>query len=109
MLCRSHAITPQTVRRAVQESLHTILRGREVESSVIRETGGDFNLSELLRELEQEKKEASANLEFERAALFGAHIMEVKSGSGLTKMQPKRRPINSSSRSRGTGRRRSRV
>ncbi|PYL25274.1 MAG: excinuclease ABC subunit B, partial [Verrucomicrobia bacterium] len=32
----THGITPQTVRRAVQESLHTILRGREMESSVIR-------------------------------------------------------------------------
>ncbi len=27
----THGITPQTVRRAVQESLHTILRGREIE------------------------------------------------------------------------------
>src|SRR3984893_14151401 len=27
-----HGIAPQTVRRAVQESLHTILRGREIES-----------------------------------------------------------------------------
>jgi excinuclease ABC subunit B len=105
----THGITPQTVRRAVQESLHTILRGREVESSVIREAGGDFNLSELLRELEQEMQEASANLEFERAALLRDQIMEVKSGSGLAKIEPKRRPIRYSSRSRGTGRRRSRV
>ena len=75
-----HGITPQTVRRAVQESLHTILRGREIEASVIRETGGDFNLTELLRELEQEMQEASANLEFERAALLRDQIMEVKSG-----------------------------
>jgi excinuclease ABC subunit B len=105
----THGITPQTVRRAVQESLHTILRGREIESSVIRETGGDFNLSELLRELEQEMQEASANLEFERAALLRDQIMEVKSGAGLAKIEPKRRPIRYSSRSRGTGRRRSRV
>ena len=102
----THGITPQTVRRAVQESLHTILRGREVESSVIRETGGDFNLSELLRELEQEMQEASANLEFERAALLRDQIMEVKSGSGLSKIEPKRRPIRYS---RNAGRRRSRV
>jgi excinuclease ABC subunit B len=102
----THGITPQTVRRAVQESLHTILRGREVESSVIRETGGDFNLSELLRELEQEMQEASANLEFERAALLRDQIMEVKSGSGLVKIEPKRRPIRYS---RNAGRRRSRV
>ena len=64
-----HGITPQTVRRAVQESLHTILRGREIAASVIQEAGGDFNLTELLRELEEEMQQASANLEFERAAL----------------------------------------
>jgi len=102
----THGITPQTVRRAVQESLHTILRGREIESSVIRETGGDFNLSELLRELEQEMQEASANLEFERAALLRDQIMEVKSGSGLAKIEPKRRPVKYT---RNAGRRRSRV
>jgi len=104
-----HRITPQTVRRAVQESLHTIFRGREVESSVIREAGGEFNLTELLRELEQEMQEASANLEFERAALLRDQIMEVKSGTGLIKIEPRRRAIKYSSRSRGTGRRRSRV
>ena len=101
-----HGITPQTVRRAVQESLHTILRGREVESSVIREAGGDFNLTELLRELEEEMQHASANLEFERAALLRDQIMEVKSGTGLAKIEPKRRPIKYT---RNSGRRRSRV
>ena len=35
-----HGITPQTVRRAVQESLHTILRGREIAAAVIQEAGG---------------------------------------------------------------------
>jgi len=104
-----HGITPQTVRRAVQESLHTILRGREIAASVIQEAGGDFNLTELLRELEEEMQEASANLEFERAALLRDQIMEVKSGTGISKIEPKRRPVKYSSRSRGTGRRRSRV
>src|SRR6516165_10583460 len=101
-----HGITPQTVRRAVQESLHTILRGREIESSVIREAGGDFNLTELLRELEEEMRQASANLEFERAALLRDQIMEVKDGAGLSKIEPKRRPVKYT---RGSGRRRSRV
>src|SRR4029077_273912 len=47
----THGITPQTVRRAIQESLHTILRGRELAASVVQESEGDFNLTELLREL----------------------------------------------------------
>jgi excinuclease ABC subunit B len=101
-----HGITPQTVRRAVQESLHTILRGREIAASVVREAGGDFNLTELLRELEEEMQRASANLEFERAALLRDQIMEVKSGAGITKIEPKRRPVKYS---RNAGRRRSRV
>src|ERR1700682_6210839 len=101
-----HGITPQTVRRAVQESLHTILRGREIEASVIREAGRDFNITELLRELEDEMQRASANLEFERAALLRDQIMEVKSGAGITKIEPKRRPVKYT---RNSGRRRSRV
>ena len=101
-----HGITPQTVRRAVQESLHTILRGREIEASVIREVGGDFDLTELLRELEEEMQQASANLEFERAALLRDQIMEVKSGAGIAKIEPKRRPVKYT---RNSGRRRSRV
>jgi excinuclease ABC subunit B len=101
-----HGITPQTVRRAVQESLHTILRGREIESSVIREAGGDFNVTELLRELEEEMQQASANLEFERAALLRDQIMEVKSGAGISKIEPRRRMVKYT---RNAGRRRSRV
>src|SRR5207247_11304539 len=85
-----HGITPQTVRRAVQESLHTILRGREIAASVIQEAGGNFDLTELLRELEEEMQQASANLEFERAALLRDQIIEVKSGAGITRSEPKR-------------------
>ncbi len=101
-----HGITPQTVRRAVQESLHTILRGREIAASVIQEAGGNFDLTELLRELEEEMQQASANLEFERAALLRDQIMEVKNGTGLSKIEPKRRPVKYT---RNSGRRRSRV
>jgi excinuclease ABC subunit B len=101
-----HGITPQTVRRAVQESLHTILRGREIAASVVQEAGGDFNVTELLRELEDEMQRASVNLEFERAALLRDQIMEVKNGAGITKIEPKRRPVKYT---RNAGRRRSRV
>ena len=88
-----HNITPTTVKRAIQESLHTILRGREIAASVVQEAGGDYNLTELLRELEDDMQRASANLEFERAALLRDQIMEVKSGTGLTKIEPKRKPV----------------
>ena len=75
-----HGITPTSVQRAVQESLHTILKGREVEASVVREAGGDFSLTETLRELEEEMMHAAANLEYEKAALLRDQIGELKVG-----------------------------
>ena len=89
-----HGITPRSVQRAVQESLHTLLKGREVEASVVRETGADLNLTDLLRELEDEMLTASANLEFEKAALLRDQIGELKAGAGLDKIEPRRKPIN---------------
>ena len=88
-----HGITPRSVQRAVQESLHTILRAREVEESVVREGGGDFSLTETLRELEQEMVIAAANLEYEKAALLRDQIAELKAGTGISKIEPKRRPV----------------
>ena len=87
----AHGITPRSVQRAVQESLHTILRAREVESAVVAES---LDLTDLLRELEQEMLTASANLEFEKAALLRDQIAELKSGTGLDALEPKRRPID---------------
>ena len=70
---------------------------------MINEAGGDYNLTELLRELEDEMQSASANLEFERAALLRDQIMEVKSGTGLSKIEPRRKPVKYT---RNNGRRR---
>lgn len=89
----ANGITPTSVNRAVQESLHTLLRGRQIEESVIREGGGDFNVTEVLRELEEEMQIAAANLEYERAALLRDQITELKNGTGIAKIEPKRRPV----------------
>jgi excinuclease ABC subunit B len=98
----AHGITPQSVKRAVQESLHMILRGRDVEEGVIREGGGDFSVTEVLRELETEMAAAAAGLEYEKAALLRDQIMELKRGTGIDKIEPKQRP-GKVSYSRGTG------
>ncbi len=96
-----HGITPRSVQRAVQESLHTILRARQIEESVVREGGGDFSLSETLRELEQEMLIASGNLEYEKAALLRDQIAELKTGTGISKIEPKRKPVTYGKGQRG--------
>jgi excinuclease ABC subunit B len=73
-----HGVTPQTVRRAVQESLHILGKAKVVEENVVRESGGDFAVTETIRELEEEMTEAATKLEYERAALLRDQIRELK-------------------------------
>lgn len=87
-----HGITPTSVKRAVQESLHVILKGRELEQGIVKETPADFDLHEVIRELEQEMAAAAASLEYEKAALLRDQILELKNGSGVSKIEPRQRP-----------------
>ena len=75
-------ITPQTVKRAVQESLHTYQSGREIEEGVMREEPGGYAVTEVLRELEMEMADAASKLEYERAALLRDQIRELKRQMG---------------------------
>jgi excinuclease ABC subunit B len=86
-----HNITPTSVRRAVQESLHVILKAREVEQGIVHESPLAFDLNELIRELERDMASAAASLEYERAALLRDQITELKSGSGVAKIEPRTR------------------
>ena len=83
-----HGITPQSVRRAVQESLHTVLRGGEVENGTVRQATANLSLSETLQELEAEMVQAAAGLEYEKAALLRDQIRELKAGAGILKITP---------------------
>ena len=98
-----HGITPTTIKRAVQESLHMILKGRELEQSVVHESGASFDVGELLRELEAEMMQAAGSLEYERAALLRDQIAELKSGVGIDKIEPRRKPVKYSAGKKHTG------
>ncbi len=78
-----HGITPQTVKRSVQESLRTIYSGHQVEESVVRDEAGGYAVTEVLRELESEMAEAASRLEYERAALLRDQIRELKKQAGI--------------------------
>jgi excinuclease ABC subunit B len=94
---REHDITPRSVSRALEESLAIYHEAQEVESSVIQEAGGDFVVSELIYELEEEMEEAAKNLEFERAALLRDQIKELKERGELKK------PANGNGQGNGAG------
>lgn len=74
---QEHNITPRSVSRPVEEGLVARLGGGKA-AAVINDAGGNFDVVETLRELEQEMLEAANNLEFEKAALLRDQIRELK-------------------------------
>lgn len=85
-----HGITPRSVVRAVQESLHVIVKGSG-ESSMLHEGGANFDVGELIRELESDMAEAAGRLEYERAALLRDQINELKTGASPSSLPARRK------------------
>ncbi|MGA2750739.1 MAG: excinuclease ABC subunit UvrB [Verrucomicrobiota bacterium] len=75
---KEHHITPRGVSRAVEDSLAVYQDTRRKAAMVLNEVGGNFDVTETLRALQEEMVEASNNLEFEKAALLRDQIRELK-------------------------------
>jgi excinuclease ABC subunit B len=99
-----HGITPRSVVRAVQESLGNIMRGRQIAAGVVGEATPDMDVMQVLQELEAEMLAASASMHYEKAALLRDQIMELKQQAGLTKIEPKAKPVAYAKPGRGAGR-----
>ncbi|HYV27388.1 MAG TPA: excinuclease ABC subunit UvrB, partial [Candidatus Eisenbacteria bacterium] len=79
---QQHHITPRSVTRAIEESLSTREETHGKAFAVLNDATGNFDLTETLRELEEEMLEAANNLEFEKAALLRDQVRELKRGLG---------------------------
>ena len=75
---REHHITPRSVSRAVEESLATYESKRKEADAVLHDAGMDVDLTETIKELEDEMLAAANGLKFEKAALLRDQIKELK-------------------------------
>jgi excinuclease ABC subunit B len=79
---QQHGIVPRSVSRPVEESLGGREAAASRAASVIQDAGGNFDLTETIRELEESMVEAANNLEFEKAALLRDQVRELKRTMG---------------------------
>jgi len=75
---REHGITPRSVKRAAQASLHVYDGTGERDEATVAENVDD--VAAVIAELEDEMQEAAGRLEFERAAILRDQINALKSG-----------------------------
>src|SRR5262249_48922600 len=101
-----HHITPRSVTRAVEESL-SVREGQLAQASaMLREGGDNFDVTETIRELEEEMLTPANNLEFEKAALLRDQVRELKrtTGPGPDPAAPPRSSYPNPGRRRRKGR-----
>lgn len=101
---KEHGITPRSVSRAVEESLSSHQEVTDQANAFLHESGVDFDVTETVRELEEEMLAAANNLEFEKAALLRDQIRELKRATGDGKAEEKPRRVSYGKGKRGTGR-----
>jgi excinuclease ABC subunit B len=73
-----HHITPRSVIRAVEASLSSHQEIAQEAHSFLSESGVDIDITETIKELEEEMLGAANNLEFEKAALLRDQVRELK-------------------------------
>ena len=91
-----HGITPQSVKRALQHSLHTQEREREqadlLNRSLVADNVESYDKLRVIGELEEEMREASSRLEFERAAHLRDQIAALKNPAAAMPARPVKYP-----------------
>jgi len=75
----AHGITPRSVKRGVQASLH-VYDGKERDDTALVAETPDGDVAAVIAELEEDMQQAADKLEFERAALLRDQINSLKSG-----------------------------
>lgn len=71
-------ITPQSVSRAVEDSLGNRQEATDKATMLLRDAGGEYDVTETIRELEQDMLAAAENLEFEKAAHLRDQVKMLK-------------------------------
>jgi excinuclease ABC subunit B len=79
---RQHGITPQTIIKAIRQGLDTELRARKTAREAVRAAEPEFEVGELITQLEGEMLDAAQNLEFEKAAALRDQVKTLKDRYG---------------------------
>ncbi len=86
----AHGITPKSVQRAIQASLH-YGRKEATDPISVSEAGGDEDVAAIIAELEEEMLSAAAELQFERAAVLRDQIDALRNPGSTKGLRPGRK------------------
>ena len=71
-------ITPRSIEKAVRDGIESYKKAREVIEAVVEETAEEYDVMNLIAELQHDMEVAARNLQFEKAAILRDQIKELK-------------------------------
>lgn len=90
---QEHGITPRGIQKSIQDGLALIQKdAEEIDHSILRESGEDYDVHQVIQDLEKEMLEAAESLEFERAAILRDQLYQLKTASSPDQAARKKKP-----------------
>jgi len=95
---KEHGITPTTIKKAIRKGIELELRARKTAREAVHQEDEQFDINELLADMEKEMLGAAEQLEFEKAASLRDRIKQIKDApelatpDGNVKGGPKAKP-----------------
>jgi len=73
-----HGITPRTIDKAIKEGIEAYRKAREMTAEVTGTGGEEYDINEVISQLEEEMELAARNLQFEKAIVYRDQIAKLK-------------------------------
>ena len=85
---KDHQIKPESIRKAIRETLAQEVAGRRIAREAVRANEQEYNRTEIMAMLEKEMLDAAEQLDFERAAQLRDRLKELQEAPSLQKAGP---------------------
>ena len=74
-----HGIEPKTIKKAIKDGIEAYRQAKEIVQDVTGETEEEYDILEVIAQLEGEMEDAARNLQFEKAIVYRDQIHRLKS------------------------------
>ena len=75
---RKHKICPQSVKKNILQSIEHVLHEQPGIMEIVKDAPGNYNLDEMILEMEKSMRAAAADLKFEEAARLRDRIVTLR-------------------------------
>ncbi|MBD3425813.1 MAG: excinuclease ABC subunit UvrB [Candidatus Omnitrophica bacterium] len=75
---KKHGIEPRTIRKAIKNGIEAYRQAKEIVQDVTGESEKEYDILEVITQLEKEMEEAARNLQFEKAIVYRDQIHRLK-------------------------------